>query len=49
MSSEHNQTFAVSDFNRDAAGALALAQCQATGATDCLMHANICGSGLPEQ
>ena len=45
MSSERNQTFAVSENDRDSAGALALAQCQATGATDCLMHANICGDG----
>lgn len=45
MSPEQDQTFAVTDANKDVAGALALAQCQASGASDCAVQASFCGSG----
>jgi hypothetical protein len=45
MSTEQNQSFLVNDADKDAAGALALAQCQANGASDCVIQAKFCGSG----
>ena len=45
MSVQTNQTFAVTDTDKASAGALALAQCQATGASDCAVQANFCGNG----
>jgi hypothetical protein len=45
MSEQSNQTFAVTDADKNIAGALALAQCQASGASDCAVQANFCGSG----
>jgi hypothetical protein len=45
MSSERKQTFAVTDNDKTSAGALALAQCQADGASDCAVQAFICGNG----
>jgi len=45
MSVQTKQTFAVTDLDKAGAGALALAQCQATGATDCAVQANFCGNG----
>jgi hypothetical protein len=45
MSGEHNQSFAVADTDKASAGALALAQCQADGASDCAVQVDICGNG----
>ena len=43
MTGERNQTFAVTATDKNYATALALAQCQATGASDCKVTANFCG------
>ena len=45
MSPQSGQTFAVTDKDTASAGAFALAQCQATGASDCQVQANFCGQG----
>lgn len=45
MSGERNQSFAVTDSDKSSAGAFALAQCQAAGASDCAIQVDICGSG----
>ena len=45
MSGERNQSFAVTDNDKASAGALALAQCQADGASDCAVQVDICGNG----
>ncbi|HWY62079.1 MAG TPA: DUF4189 domain-containing protein [Rhizomicrobium sp.] len=45
MSAERNQSFVIADSDRNSAAALALAQCEAQGASDCAVKVNICGTG----
>ena len=42
---EANHAFAVTDTDKTSASALALAECQASGARDCMVQTNFCGSG----
>ena len=43
MSQSHNLTFAVTDTDKTQASAFAVAQCQASGASDCVLKENFCG------
>jgi hypothetical protein len=45
ISGARNQSFAAADPDRNSAAALAIAQCQAQGASDCVVKVNICGNG----
>lgn len=43
MSAERKLTFAVTDTDKTQASAFAVAQCQASGATDCVVKESFCG------
>ena len=45
MSAMRNQVFIVGDNSKNMAAAYALAQCQATGAEDCMVRENFCSAG----
>jgi hypothetical protein len=45
MSPQARQSYVVTDPDKFEAAAFGLAQCQATGATDCAVKAQFCGSG----
>lgn len=48
MSTGSKLTFAVTDSDKLQASAFAVAQCQASGATDCVLKENFCGTGPTE-
>ena len=45
VSAARGESIVVNDSDKALAGALALAQCQAGGAADCVLRQNFCGDG----